>query len=73
MSNIGKTLYGQYGYLGGHFNDCGNAPCRIEAEGHDWLVIRSFEENARPLFESFESEEAKNRLVKKWQEKIAIE
>ena len=69
MSNVGRMVYGR---CAGFFGPRHAWPSRIEAEGHDWLVVRRADEVGHEAeFTTFESGETKYRLVEAWSSRMA--
>ena len=66
MSNVGRVLYGYHeGEMGrDHYHSC-----RIEAEGWDWIVVRSA--SRTPEFVAFPTFIAKHEALDRWSDRAA--
>lgn len=61
MSNVGRMIYG---FCNGAFGRDSYDNKRIEAEGWDWIVVRS--DDATPDFTAFIDNDDKQRSVDQW-------
>ena len=61
MIRVGMMIYG---YCNGYFGRDSYEPKRIEALGHDWVVVR--EEEGFPNFARFNSSETMEKLLAEW-------
>lgn len=67
MSNIGRLIYG---HCGGSFGRDHYDTCRIEAEGYDWIVVRSVVD-ASLDFAAFSGETSKCEMIAEWSSEVS--